>query len=201
MKLRPGGSTLSYATYLGGSYGATRGPIAVDPSGNVFVAGQTTSPDFPVTPGAFQTRLPNAEGSSFLTKLNATGSGLIYSTFIGGSHCSVGGLCTNLTTMKLTATGEVWLAGSDYSSDFPVTPGALPKTPDEAHGASFLTRLNASGSALAYSTLVPRAFPFPLGYAPLSIDADARSVYFLGYGDYGFPVTPGAFRAVQRRDY
>jgi uncharacterized protein (TIGR03437 family) len=182
MKLRPGGRVLAYATYLGET---GSGPIAVDSSGNLYVGGETNSPNFPVTPGAFQTKLPSTQqGSAFIAKLNANGSGLVYATFLGGSVCS------NAGGVRLTAAGDLWVEGFSCSNDFPVTAGALPGTPKQTSaGAMFLARLNASGTALVYSTLIPDSSD-----GLLDVDASGNA-YLLTGGDFGFPVSAGAFQA------
>ncbi len=161
----------------------------MDSSGNLYVAGQTGSPKFPVTPGAFQTKLPSTQqGSAFIAKLNANGSGLQYATFLGGSVCSYA------SGIALTSEGELWVAGFSCSNDFPVTAGALPGTPKEASaGAGFLAKLNSSGTALVYSTLIPDSSG---GF--LDMDASGN-VYVLTGSDFDFPVTKGAFQACQGR--
>ena len=84
VKLNPAGSGLLYATFLGGSGGDAASVIAVDAAGSAYVAGDTTSSNFPSTPGSFD---PSHNGSfdAFVVKLNPAGSGLVYATFLGGS--------------------------------------------------------------------------------------------------------------------
>ena len=76
---------LAYSTYLGGSGGDLGSGIAVDASGNAYVTGFTASSDFPTTPGVFQTNFPGGEFDAFVSKLNAAGSALLYSTYLGGT--------------------------------------------------------------------------------------------------------------------
>lgn len=149
-KLNPSGSGLVYSTYVGGSNTDTAAAIALDDAGDAYVAGTTFSSDFPVTSGAFQT-VKNAESSNtgFITKLNPDGSGLVYSTYLGGS----GGDAAN--AIALDQAGNAYVAGSAYSPDFPVTEGAFQtKNNAVANYASnaFITKLNATGAALVYST-------------------------------------------------
>lgn len=82
-KLNSSGSALIYSTYLGGTTDDQSNSIAVDPSGNAYIAGWTTSVDYPVTPGAFQTTYGGIR-DAFVTELNAAGTALVYSTFLGG---------------------------------------------------------------------------------------------------------------------
>ncbi len=84
LKLNSSGSALTYSTYLRGSYFDVANGIALDASGNAYIAGNTNSTDFPTTTGAFKP-LTTSSNTGFVTKLNATGTALVYSTFLGGS--------------------------------------------------------------------------------------------------------------------
>jgi hypothetical protein len=140
-KLNPDG--LVYSTYLGGSRADLANHIAVDASGNAYVTGATASLDFPTTADAF--RVKNAGGlDAFVTKLNADGSGLVYSTYLGGAGVDIG------TRIVLGHSGEVYVAGN-AGIDFPTTPGAF-QTVIGGAPDGFVTKLNPTGSALVYST-------------------------------------------------
>jgi hypothetical protein len=91
-KLNPAGSALLYSTYLGGSADDYGFGMALDASGDAYVTGTTSSPNFPTTAGAFQTIFGGASlfGDAFVSKLNAGGSALVYSTYLGGSNDDVG---------------------------------------------------------------------------------------------------------------
>ena len=97
-KFNPQGSALVYSTYLGGSGNDYNPNIAVDSSGNAYVTGTTQSTDFPVTPGAFQTTCGSARHceNAFVTKLNPTGSALVYSTYLGGSGDTGNGIAVDI---------------------------------------------------------------------------------------------------------
>src|SRR5690606_16935549 len=82
-KLNTAGSELLYSTFLGGSNADGGGSIVVDETGNAFATGRTGSPDFPTTPGAFDT-VYSSSSDAFVTKLDPAGSSLVYSTFLGG---------------------------------------------------------------------------------------------------------------------
>jgi hypothetical protein len=142
-KFSPDGSSLVYSTYLGGNgydYGFA---IAVDGNGNAYITGSTTSPDFPVTPGAYQTVCspipdfyhgPNIgetsscnsfyNASAFVTKLNSTGTGLVYSTFLSGEGNDGG------VAIAIDPAGRAYVAGNatGYCYGAPVTPGPYPYT-------------------------------------------------------------------------
>jgi hypothetical protein len=188
-KVNPAGSALVYSTFLGGSRGDETGEaIAVDAAGNAFVSGDTYSFDFPTTPGAFDGSFnsPPAQYDQFLAKLNATGGGLLYSTFLGGSaqDGSTSG------TLAVAATGEAYATGFTNSFDFPTTPGAYQRLKGRGYDA-FLAKLDANGSALAYSTFFGGQGD-DLGRA-VAVDA-AGDAYVVGWtGSMDFPTTVGAF--------
>ncbi len=185
-KLNRGGSALEYSTYLGGSENDTGNGIAVDSSGNAYVTGQTASLDFPTTAGALQNSLP-IPWSAFVTKLNPSGSGLVYSTYLGGG--GDGG-----QAIALDSSGQAYVAGGTSSSDFPfpTTPGAF-QTSQAGVLNAFVTKLNPSGSALMYSTLLGGSSQdYDFGIA-LDFSDD---VYLIGYTESAdFPTTPGAFQS------
>src|SRR5207247_6974531 len=89
-KLNPLGTSLVYSTFLGGSGFDESDGIAVDAAGNAYVVGGTQSTNFPTTPGAFQTTYGGGDFDAFVTKVNPTGSGLVYSTYLGGNGKDVG---------------------------------------------------------------------------------------------------------------
>lgn len=153
-KLNASGSALVYSTFLGGSTGDGASGIAVDSAGSAYVTGSTDSADFPTTAGAFQPSnssgaLGVGGGLAFVTKLNPSGTALVYSTFLGGySGVGDGG-----NAIAVDATGSAYVTGSAGDPDFPTTPGALRTT----GGQAFVTKLNPSGSALVYSTFLGSA--------------------------------------------
>jgi uncharacterized protein (TIGR03437 family) len=174
-KLNASGSALSYATYLSGSGGSSGNDtitgIAVDDAGDAFVTGVATSSNFPVTPGAFLTTNPSTE-SVFITKLNPHGTGLIYSTYLGpGTGNSV----------KLDAQGTAFVAGF-AGALFPTTPGG------STTGSGFLTHLNADGSSLLSSALVP------VGVSAMDLDSAGNAVIAATPNTGNLPIGVGAFQ-------
>ena len=117
----------------------------MDSSGDAYVTGATTSTDFPTTAGAFQTD-ERRRRQAFVTKLNATGSALVYSTYLGGT-------CTNDhgNAIAVDASGDAYVTGSTSSNNFPTTANAF-QTSGRRLSDAFVTKLNAAGSALIYST-------------------------------------------------
>lgn len=143
-KLVPSGSSLSFSTYLGGSATDRANAIAIDSGLNVYVTGDTTSHNFPVTPGALRTTHADVE-DAFVTKLNASGNSVSYSTYLGGSSGDLG------TGIAVNSAGNAYVTGWTLSNDFPATPGAF-RSFSGGGNDSFVTELSVTGSALMYST-------------------------------------------------
>ncbi len=143
------GSTLVYSTYLGGSAYEWGAAIALDPSGNAYVAGFTTSDDFPVTIGAFQTQHANDGGQydAFVTEFNAQGSALVYSTYLGGAGSDVA------LGIAVDGSGDAYVTGATSSKDFP-TKNAFQRKYRGGGDDAFVTKLNPAGSALVYSSFL-----------------------------------------------
>ena len=146
-KLSADGSALIYSTYLGGSAQDEGNGIAVDSSGNSYVTGQTISADFP-TANAIQAACDLGSscsyGDAFVTKVNAAGSALVYSTYLGGSNSDTG------NGVAVDSSRNAYVTGQTYSSDFP-TVNPLQANNSGAPDA-FVAKLNSAGSALVYST-------------------------------------------------
>ncbi len=145
-KTDPSGSTLIYSTYLGGFLGDFGNAITVDATGNAYITGTSSSPDFPLvspiqgTKGIFE--------DAFVVKLNASGSAIIYSTFLGGNYSDFG------RDIAIDASGAAYITGKTGSSDFPLVnpiagglPPGGPYPPD-----AFVAKINPAGTALVYST-------------------------------------------------
>jgi hypothetical protein len=142
-KLNSSGSALVYSTYLGGSYQDMPAGIAVDSSGDAYVTGGTLSTDFP-TVNALQAKL-GGSGDAFVSKLNAAGSALVYSTFLGGASAdSAGGIAVD-------SSGSVYVTGQTGSADFPLV-NPVQSVNHAADQTAFVAKLNPAGSALQYST-------------------------------------------------
>lgn len=207
-KFSTDGKTLLYSTYLGGTSDDAGFGIAVDGSGNAYVTG-TTSGNFPISPGAFQTSLAGSGGQSifpafgyavvggdaFVTKLNPTATALIYSTYIGGTSDDVG------NAIAVDSAGNAYIGGYTISVDFPTTSGAYQRIfggRDYINndffnfGDGFLTKLNPTGTALVYSTYIGgNGDDWVSGIA---VDA-AGNLYATGCSDsYNFPTTAGSFQ-------
>ncbi|MFC1551921.1 SBBP repeat-containing protein [Candidatus Latescibacterota bacterium] len=141
-KLSTDGSSLEYSTYIGGSGSDGVYNIVIEEN-NIYVLGSTSSPDFPTTPDAYDTEY--SYWDCFVTKLNAAGTKLLYSTYLGSG--TIGG-ANNLAIDKK---GCAFIAGSTYSLDFPTTPDAYDPDSNGLYDV-YVAKLNSSGSDLEYST-------------------------------------------------
>jgi hypothetical protein len=159
-KFNPSGSALIYSTYLGGSGGDDVHPgsagmaIAVDTYGNAYVTGSARIGNFPTTVGALQPDCGGAVGgNAFVSELNASGSALVYSTCLGGSGTTGGDefIGDEGFGIALDTSGNAYVTGLAVSPDFP-TVNALQSTLGSPNGNAFVSKINASGSALVYST-------------------------------------------------
>jgi len=158
-ELNPAGSGLVYATYIGGTQADVGSAIAIDSSGNAYIVGSTSSTDFPVTSGAFETlyggtATKNANGNAFVAKLGPNGSSLVYATYLGGTGPDFG------QGIAVDAAGDAYVTGSTQSFNFP-TANALYVGNDSCTvvnqvesctADAFVTEVNPSGTALVYST-------------------------------------------------
>jgi hypothetical protein len=196
-KLNPSGTALLYSTYLGPS--ATTTNIAVDSSGDAVVIGSTTSASFPVTSGVFQATNKSTSGGSnaFIAKLNPTGTGLVFSTYLGGSNSEVA------TGLALNSTGDIYLAGYSYSTNFPVTTGAYQTTNASAVNDegwnNFITEMNPTGTALIFSTFLGGNDEY--GEPPpilLALDSSGNTYVSSNAISVDFPTTAGAYQTATK---
>jgi N-acetylneuraminic acid mutarotase len=212
-KLNPAGSALVYSTYLGGSgmtwgygdgteiYGDRATGIAIDGAGDAYIVGSVYSANFPITTGAYQTHNNAAYYSgynAFVTKLNSSGTALVYSTYLGGGGGGVFKSGDGASGVAVDSAGNAYLTGSVVSGDFPVTTGAFQTTKhavqitDTWGSNAFVTKLNPAGSAPIYSTYLGGSNGD--GANGLAVDASGN-VYVAGYSlSVDFPVTKGAFQ-------
>lgn len=183
---KSGATSLVYSTYLGGSAFDGGAAIATDSSGNAYVMGLTGSSDFP-TLNALQATSGGGPNNQdiFVTKLNPSGSALIYSTYLGGSGNEVaiegGGIAVD-------SADNVYVTATTFSTDFPT---ASPfQAANAGSGDAFVTKLNAAGSALVYSTYLGGGGRDD-GFR-IAVDS-AGSAYVTGFTvSPDFPTTPGA---------
>jgi hypothetical protein len=200
-RLNSAGTGLLYSTYLGGSGSNGDGVsgIAIDGAGNAYVAGTTSSFDFPVTPGAFQ-RANNALSGMFLnafvSKINPTGTALVYSTYLGGSRGD------NAGGIAIDSSGNAYIVGSTDSADFPVTAGAFQRVKNGSLNNAFVTKLNSMGTALLYSTYLGGSGrtgvngSFGDSASAVAIDSSGNAYVIGAARSFDFPVTQDALQRV-----
>jgi uncharacterized protein (TIGR03437 family) len=201
-KFSPDGSSLVYSTYLGGNYYDYIFAIAVDSSGSAYVTGNTNSASFPTTAGAYQT-VNVSNISAFVTKLNSTGTGLVYSTFLGGANNAYA------TAIAVDGAGRAYIAGNESACDpsqscFPTTSGALIGGHQPGAGSpqyAFVTAFNPAGSQLLYSTIFGdlNGFKCTSGCGDTwgtGVAVDANGYFYLvGETEAGkLPTTVGAYQ-------
>jgi hypothetical protein len=137
---------LGYSTYLGGTANQLLTGIAADSSGFAYVTGTTTSANFPTVAGGVRTTITNSTGNAIITKLKQDGTGLVYSTFLGGT----GAAGDSGRAIAVDAAGNAYVVGFTSSSDFPVDLNAY--QPNNKGGGGFFTKLDPTGANLLYST-------------------------------------------------
>jgi hypothetical protein len=201
-KLNTTGAALVYSTYIGGSEGDYGSAIAVDGDGNAYITGETYSSDFPTTPGAFQTTY-GGNIDAFVTKINSSGSALVYSTYLGGSNYDFG------AGIAADSAGTAYVTGTTCSADVPTV---NPLQPDyrgpgnclelDYLGNAFVAEFNPTGSAI-YSTFLGGSGGEYFGDGGFSIAADITgSAYVTGLTEStNFPVTPAALQTVYGGGY
>ena len=187
-KLDPTGSALVYSTYLGGAFIDSGSGIAVDANGNAYVAGWTNSHNFPTTPGAFQPIKLSVGADAFVTKLNPAGTGLVYSTYLGGDGTDTG------EGIAVDADGNAYVTGTTGSTNFPTTFGAVQPTFRGGFGDAFVTKLDPGGSAVVYSTYLGGSGREEGSGIALDVH---RNAYVTGATrSADFPTTPGSVQPV-----
>ncbi|RKY00036.1 hypothetical protein DRP77_12245 [Candidatus Poribacteria bacterium] len=186
VKLSPDGGQVLYATYLGGSGNEfPEHRPALLPDGSLLIPGVTASPDFPVTPGAYQREL-RGKNDAFLTKLSADGSRFLFSTLLGGSGTEV---CLMPT---VSPSGTIFIVGTTSSPDLPVTPDAFQPRFGGGESDGWIAELSPDGSRLLFCSYLGgsgrdmiRSIAFGLG----------GEIYLVGYTfSEDFPVTDGALQ-------
>jgi hypothetical protein len=178
---------LSYSTYLGGSNGSDLGKaIAVDSSGNAYITGYTSSTNFPL-----RNQVQTYQGGydAFVTKLSSAGNALSYSTYLGGSDDDDYG-----TGIAVDATGNAYVTGYTYSTNFPVS-----STPFQAASGgwsdAFVTKLSSAG-ALSYSTYLGGTLS-DFGYG-IAVDATGNAYVTGNTASTNFP-TENPFQGASGR--
>lgn len=167
---------LVFYTYLGGSSSESAEGIAVDKSGNIYVTGSTGSSNFPT----FNALYPTMYGTYdiFVTKINPSGTAILYSTYIGGSSSE------SANSIAVDSSGNAYLTGSTFSSDYPIQNALYPNL--NGGGDAFVTKINATGTSLIYSTYIGGS-SFEYGY-DLAVDESNCAVVTGVTKSHNFPI-------------
>ncbi|HSW49689.1 MAG TPA: SBBP repeat-containing protein, partial [Bryobacteraceae bacterium] len=185
-RMNEAGAALIYSTYLGGAGPEGGVSVAVDASGNAYVAGATQSPDFPATQGAVQVSF-RGEQDGFLTKLSPEGTAVLFSTYLGGTKAD------SATGVAVDAEGNSYVVGSTRSPDFLVVDAF-----QAAHAGNdevFIAKVNAAGSAFIHSSFLGGS-GWDLGYA-IAVDKSGN-IYVTGRTDSADFPTLNAYQAVNK---
>jgi uncharacterized protein (TIGR03437 family) len=200
MKLNPSGSALLYSTFLGGRGDDVATGIALDPDGNVYLSGTTTSPDFPTTPGAIQPGAPEPNAyTGFVAKINADATKLLYGTYLGGA-----GVSSDARGIAIDAARNMYVTGVALGQNFPVTAGAFRPVGFPFAFTAFVTKINAAGTSLVYSTFLGAGLGNfgvqqpPIANMAIAVDTAGNAYVAGATPDRAFPTTPGAFQPAQR---
>ncbi len=182
-KLDTSGSALDYSTYLGGSSNDYGYAIAIDSAGHAFVTGGTQSSDFPASTGAFDNTLGGAR-DGFVTKLDASGANLDFSTYLGGTNLDSG------EGIAVDSSGYAFVAGYTSSADFPTSAGVFGTTIGGG-GDGFVTRFDTAGMNLGWSSYLGGSYADYV--TAVAIDSSSNA-YVTGYTySPDFPTSTGAF--------
>ena len=181
IKLSADGSTIVYAKVLAGSNSEVPGAVLVDTAGNAYIAGYTNSPDFPVTSGVIQPQLAGVQ-NAFLSKLDPSGN-ILFSTFLGGSGSD------SANALQIDANGNIYIAGSTNSLDFPTTPGSFEPSPLipawSTSPGGFIATLTPDAKSLTYGSYLWQVTALAL--------SPSGDVYLTGpAGGPGLPITSSA---------
>jgi hypothetical protein len=169
LKLNDSGSALIYSTFLGGLYEDSGKGIAVDAGGSAYVTGQTVSVDFPMA-NAMQAMMSGYQ-DAFVTKLNSTGTSLVYSTYLGGREKESG------NGIAVDSSGNAYVAGGTSSDDFPTANAFQPSF--RGRGAFQSTDGAANWAAVSNS------FPFTTAASAVVVDPKNSSTLYIGTYDRG----------------
>lgn len=209
-KLDVSGSSLVYADYIGGNSEDYPIAMVMDGSNHVFITGYTYSGDYP-TVNPYQANSTGAP-DVFITEVAADGASLVYSSYLGGSSQDLS------SGIALDPTGDILIAGSTYSQDFPVVnafqPTVFPNQNDYYGQYGFLAKLTPDGSTLAYSTyfggsqnIVQSCYGQPCWPTPQStisgvaVDGSGNAYVAGVTNTYDFPVTDGSYQTSNTTTY
>ncbi|MDP9121298.1 MAG: SBBP repeat-containing protein, partial [Acidobacteriota bacterium] len=149
-KIDAAGTAIVYSTFLGGGLENRSNGIAVDGAGNAYVTGGTSGTAFSgVTGSSIQPANAGGRQDAFVTKIDAAGTAIVYSTFLGGSELDVG------NGIAVDGAGNAYVTGMTFSTTFPgITGSSIQPANGGINGDAFVTKINAAGTAIVYSTFL-----------------------------------------------
>jgi hypothetical protein len=179
--------SVSFSTFLGGSMGDGAFGMTLDADGNIYLIGDTNSPDFPTTSGAYQKNL-SGDVDAFVVKLSGDGSHIIYSTYLGGSGPEFP------HGIAIDSAKNAYLTGETYSTDFPLV---HPYQTQNISGTGFVSKLSPDGSSLIYSTYLGGTYEGASN--AIAVDSSGEAVVVGRIGSTDFPVV-NAFQPTHAAD-
>ena len=185
---------LQFATFFGGQIRESASAIALDPQGNIYVAGLSSSPDFPRTPGAYQNRLVGGS-DVFVLKLNPTGTTVLFATQVGGADEEFG------ISMVVDRFGSAFVAGSTRSANFPTTTGVVRErgVGSGNDGDGFVFKLGSTGSNLVYSTRIGGQGVDSVN--AIAVDSNGNAILTGQTASADYPVTGTDMLQTERKGY
>jgi uncharacterized protein (TIGR03437 family) len=191
-KIGPDGATLIYATFLGGSDVDRAWGVAVNDAGEVYVAGETRSSNFPATVNAFLQRFGGGGRDGFAAKLSATGSNVVWATYLGDTDQDWA------NAIAIDAQGAAYVCGGTWSSQFPTTSGVVQSSFGGDDSDAFVIKLDPLGVRAEFSTFLGGGSD---DEARALAVGPAGDVYITGYTRSGnFPLSGDAFQSSRRGD-
>ncbi|MBM2815202.1 MAG: type sorting protein [Ignavibacteria bacterium] len=184
-KLNTTGTALVYSTFVGNTSHEFGNALVIDDDGNAYITGETRSNNFPTTSGAYDQSFNLGLNDVYVTKLNSSGTGLVYSTFIGGTSTDIA------YSMAIDKWNDIFITGNTGSTNYPTTSGAY-GTSASGLGDIFISKLNPSGNILMYSTYIGGTAAD--NGKSIAWDGSLRNVFIAGNTQStNYPVSYGAF--------
>jgi len=181
-----------YSTFLGGNLVDEGDAVFIDSNENAYVVGSTQSTNFPATTGAYNYTFQGSPYDAYVTKIDPSGTKLVYSTFLGGDDLDYG------LGIDVDDSGYVYIAGRTISTDFPVTASVFQDS-NRGNDDGFITKLSPDFSSLIFSTLIGGKYRDRANY--IMVD-ESGCVYVTGWAESGnFPVTSKAYDQTHNGDY
>ena len=184
-------ATTEFIAFLSGEKFEDAYGLALGPGQQIYLAGTTTSPDFPTTPGAFDETFAGTYFDGFVTCLDSDASSLVYSTAVGGDVFE-----DLIHAIDVDDLGRATVVGETGSPDFPTTPGAYQTESTFVSREGFVTRLDPTGGTAVYSTLVGGVLSIER-FLGVAVDENGNAFFVGGFVGDDYPKTPGAFEGGQ----